>query len=118
MPKKFKNKQEESEYNSVHMWVHRHYGKAAKCEICGATNPDKRYEWANVSGEYRRERSDFRELCQSCHKKHDHGNKCKRGHEYTAANTYIRGDGNRQCRACMNIAKKKYYTKKRKYAMD
>jgi len=31
----------------------------------------KRYEWANVSGKYRREREDFVRLCKKCHCKMD-----------------------------------------------
>lgn len=33
----------------------------------------KRYEWANISGEYKRDRSDWVMLCPSCHRKIDMG---------------------------------------------
>lgn len=31
-------------------------------------------------------------------------NRCKRGHEFTAENTYIRSDGYRECRTCSNAS--------------
>jgi hypothetical protein len=31
---------------------------------------------------------------------------CRRGHRYSEGNTYIRSDGRRQCRACMNTARR------------
>ena len=70
----------------LHSWVHFHYGKANKCE-----NPDcvyprlnargkmmkepKRYEWANISSTYKRDRLDFMMLCPSCHRKFDYEKK-------------------------------------------
>lgn len=117
MPVKLKGKKL-SEYIAVHMWVYRHYGKAIKCENC-KENKGYRFEWANISGKYKRDIIDWQQLCQSCHKKHDHGNKCKRGHPYEG-NTLIRKDGNRQCKKCMIIANKKYISKNKnkKHAMD
>jgi len=32
-----------------------------------------RYEWANISGEYKRDVSDYIQLCPSCHRKFDMG---------------------------------------------
>ena len=52
-------------YHALHSWVYRHLGKAIKC-VNGHTA--KIYYWANVSGEYKRELSDWHELCPSCNK--------------------------------------------------
>lgn len=62
----------EAGYVAKHMWIKKHYGKASKCENpdCTYENP-KRFEWANVSGEYRREVDDYIQLCPSCHRKRD-----------------------------------------------
>jgi hypothetical protein len=54
-------------YGGLHDWMTKQYGQPVGCEDCGTTDPDKRYEWANISGEYRRDRSDFRRLCKKCH---------------------------------------------------
>lgn len=62
-----------SEYYAVHNWIAHNYGKADHCEHCDIKE-GKRFEWANVSGEYKRERSDFIQLCNPCHKKFDNLN--------------------------------------------
>lgn len=64
-------------YKCLHEWVYRKLGKATKylCEHC-----DKQaQEWANKSGNYKREISDWIPLCKSCHKKYDkHSEKLNR----------------------------------------
>lgn len=61
-------------YFALHAWVSRHRGKASRCENpdCKSRNP-KRFEWANVSGEYNRDLNDFISLCITCHRKRDLG---------------------------------------------
>jgi len=86
-------------YVAKHMWIVKHYGNATKCEKCG-TKKALRYEWANISGLYRRAIDDYKQLCPSCHRKEDHGNFCRKGHEFTPENTYIRKEGWRVCRKC------------------
>ena len=54
-------------YDALHDWVNRYLGKANKC----SNNPSHKspvYYWANISGEYKRELSDWRELCPKCNK--------------------------------------------------
>lgn len=65
---------DEAKYQAKHMWIRRNYGKADRCEnqACTYKNP-KTFHWANLSGEYQRERSDYVMLCPSCHKKMDLG---------------------------------------------
>ena len=54
-------------YHAVHIWLTEHYDKGDSCEECGTTEAS-RLEWANISGEYFREREDYRVLCPSCHR--------------------------------------------------
>lgn len=60
-------------YSGIHRWIKRHFGKPSRCEHCSGKNNSKRYEWANISGEYQRDRSDWFELCATCHKHFDYG---------------------------------------------
>lgn len=53
-----------------HTWVVRRLGKPQKCEHCGTTEK-RMYHWSNISGEYRRDVSDYQRLCVPCHKKYD-----------------------------------------------
>lgn len=57
-------------YVSLHTWLVRNYGKACKCEFC-YTLDAKRYEWSNKSGEYKRDISDWMQLCTKCHRSYD-----------------------------------------------
>lgn len=41
-----------------------------KCERCHRTDK-KKYEWANKSGRYLRDLTDWIRLCTSCHRLHD-----------------------------------------------
>lgn len=62
-------------YAGVHKWIQRTLGKPNLCSICGITN-SKKYEWANISGEYKRDITDWKRLCVSCHRLYDdHSNK-------------------------------------------
>lgn len=55
---------------ALHSWVIRRLGKPNRCDFC-ATTIAKRYEWANRSGEYKRDVNDWYRLCSSCHAKFD-----------------------------------------------
>lgn len=57
-------------YAGLHTWVSRQLGKPKKCDHCGDTS-DRRYEWANKSHEYLRDKNDWIRLCLPCHKKYD-----------------------------------------------
>lgn len=61
-------------YVAKHMWIYKNFGKASQCEnlFCSFKNP-KRFEWANISKQYKRERDDYKQLCPSCHRKWDMG---------------------------------------------
>lgn len=55
-------------YRSIHRWVERYLNKAKYC----TNNPSHfsaRFHWANISGEYKRDLSDWRQLCPACNYK-------------------------------------------------
>ena len=58
-------------YYGLHDWLTARFGQPIGCEWCGEDDPEKRYEWANISGEYRRDRDDFVRLCKKCHNDYD-----------------------------------------------
>jgi hypothetical protein len=53
-------------YFALHSWISRNKGKPSKCERCGKKK--KKYEWANISGEYKRDLNDYESLCVACHR--------------------------------------------------
>ena len=63
-------KGENVSYSGIHKWLVEKYGNPKICEKCKSTNKQK-YDWANISGLYKRERDDFIGLCRSCHAKID-----------------------------------------------
>jgi len=67
-------------YMALHEWVRKQLGTPSVCVGCGNTKA-KRYEWSNISQEYKRDILDWERLCLSCHKKKDT--------EYR--NTYLNG---------------------------
>lgn len=52
-------------YRNLHRWVERWKGKASECSNDNS-HFSTRYHWANISGEYKRDLDDFRQLCPSC----------------------------------------------------
>lgn len=50
-------------YPALHQWINRHKGKANHC-IYG--HKARKYVWANISGDYKRDLSDYHSLCTSC----------------------------------------------------
>lgn len=53
-------------YLGIHTWISRKLGKPNKCEQCGTTQ-SKGFDWANISGEYKRDLKDWKRLCKRCH---------------------------------------------------
>ncbi len=63
-------------YNGLHRWLRKNFGHPKKCQHCGMNGKynysikgRKRWnvEWANKSGNYLREISDWLFLCRKCH---------------------------------------------------
>jgi hypothetical protein len=86
-------------YHAIHIWLSKHYDKGNSCEHCKTTTAS-RLEWANISGEYKRNRDDYKVLCPSCHRLYDQNNKCRNGHEYKPETTHINARGHRTCLIC------------------
>lgn len=63
-------KDEGISYAGIHKWMYREFGRPQKCDECQDT-VYHRYEWANISGRYLRDRSDWIRLCVPCHRKRD-----------------------------------------------
>lgn len=55
-------------YIALHQWLYRNKKRKGICEECGKKG---KTDFANVSGEYKRDVDDFIELCRSCHCKRD-----------------------------------------------
>jgi len=52
-------------YARLHLWVNRQLGKASICTN-DPSHSSKRYHWANISGYYKKDLMDWRQLCASC----------------------------------------------------
>jgi hypothetical protein len=66
-------------YRSKHGWMSRKFGKPDTCEHCKQSGLSGReIHWANVSGNYLREKSDWLRLCIRCHGAFDRQNGSRR----------------------------------------
>lgn len=92
-------KGENAGYGAKHDWIKRWYGNPEICENCGTTTAPK-YDWANISGKYLRDRKDWKRLCRSCHHLMD-----DRGRKTWATITKKSG---RQCLVCRVITVSKH----------
>ena len=59
-------------HGSVHEWLTRNFGKPDHCGICDSAEPNKKYEWTNITGDghtkqYTRNIEDYIWTCTSCH---------------------------------------------------
>lgn len=59
------------DYYALHSWIIRKYGKASICEQCGSKN---RVQWASKNYKYTRDREDWLNLCNKCHRRYDSKN--------------------------------------------
>jgi hypothetical protein len=70
-------------YKGLHNWVENTLGKPSECENCGRTKPPKGlgrgrrgyFDWANISGKYKRDVKDWKRLCIKCHRAFDKAKK-------------------------------------------
>ena len=59
-------------YAALHTWIQRKLGKPSTCQKCLKSGlSTKKIHWANISGEYKRDFSDWIRLCAICHHKMD-----------------------------------------------
>lgn len=61
-------KGEKAGYCAIHIWITKRFPKTKKCQNCKKVPP---YDLANISGEYKRDLSDWKWLCRRCHMKED-----------------------------------------------
>ena len=61
-------------YNALHTWVKLRLGSPEECENCGDQEAPM-YDWANISGGYKRDLSDWARLCRRCHQLIENRNK-------------------------------------------
>lgn len=59
-----------NEYRMLHHFIQKQKGKASFC-VRDRSHTSKRFEWANISGEYRWDVNDFESLCIACHRAQD-----------------------------------------------
>lgn len=55
-------------YRVIHRWINRVATKTGTCSRCGE---ERLTQWANLSGNYRRDVNDFAEMCVPCHSRYD-----------------------------------------------
>lgn len=63
-------KGDDASYSAIHHWIKNKKGKALYCSN-NINHINRKYNWANISGEYLRDVNDYVPLCISCHKKMD-----------------------------------------------
>jgi hypothetical protein len=65
-------KGQEASYIAIHKWVYNNLGEPKVCEFCKKEfSSNHKIHWANKSGKYKRELSDWLRLCVCCHNKYD-----------------------------------------------
>lgn len=65
-------------YSGIHKWIKKTLGNQTQCYLCGViglkgVDGRSMINWANISGEYRRDITDWTLLCTKCHKAYDLG---------------------------------------------
>lgn len=64
-------KGDEVGYRGIHSWVRRQKGPANKCDADDCEGRSNTYHWSNISGEYKRDLSDWQQRCVPCHSAFD-----------------------------------------------
>lgn len=111
-----------TEYRTLHHWVQKQLGKPNECENCSTTIA-KRFHWANLSGDYLQNVSDWARLCVLCHmlidNRHNNGSAlrgeyCKRGHKVSEVGLYYQQREHAvysECRGCIRFVRRAYRAK-------
>lgn len=63
-------KGDKATYQALHLRVATARGKPMKCEVCGTSDPNRSYDWANMTKQYA-DVNDYKRMCRSCHHRHD-----------------------------------------------
>lgn len=56
-----------AEYKAIHHWVNKQKGKPTECEECKLHFTGRKIHWANISGDYLKDVTDWKRLCAKCH---------------------------------------------------
>lgn len=105
-------------YRALHNWVERKLGVPSVCARCPRTSG--RFHWANISGKYKRDVSDWVRLCPPCHTRMDRKfppnvdgiYTCAKGHVLTEDNIYVHPTRRlKLCVKCIKERRKIYYWK-------
>lgn len=65
-PKNSSWKGDNATYAAFHYRVISARGRPQKCDVCGTADPDKVYDWANLTGAFHLI-EDYERMCRSCH---------------------------------------------------
>ena len=66
------NKPTRKEYQKIHKWLIKIFGKAYRCESPTCKKISNHFEWALIKGKsYEFRRDNYFMLCRSCHMKYD-----------------------------------------------
>ena len=57
---------DQASYLAFHKRVERARGKPQHCKRCGMSDPDRKYQWANLTGNYA-DIWDYERMCVPCH---------------------------------------------------
>lgn len=92
-------------YHALHDWIRDNYGRPTKCENKTCPRTSSSYQWSNVSGQYKRHKEDWQQLCASCHKKYDYRPTlfCRNGHELKLVGILVDNRGSRICKECKRV---------------
>lgn len=74
--KNFKRFKKPKGYSTYHREVREIRGTPSKCELCNTKSNKVKYDWANISGNYK-DIYDYKRMCRPCHLKFDYGRKLK-----------------------------------------
>jgi len=53
-------------YKGLHCWISSNWGRLKECEQCGIKKA-KKFEWANITSVYDRNKDNWKRMCCSCH---------------------------------------------------
>lgn len=59
-----------AKYNALHKRVMEARGRPKLCEVCGTSDPSKKYDWASLTGKLD-DVNDFKRMCRMCHWHYD-----------------------------------------------
>jgi hypothetical protein len=58
-------------YDAYHKRVTSHRGQPKRCDACGSSDPERMYDWANLSGRLD-DLEDYARMCRPCHRRYDY----------------------------------------------